>query len=81
MIDELVETRFDVITYSQTDNGAQFLRREEFAAVSCECTLKAPDADEPGHRPVIWAGDEYVRGQHATKAYGVSNNNQQSSSV
>jgi hypothetical protein len=77
--DELVETRFDVITYSQTDNGAQFLRREEFAAVSCECTLKAPDANVAAHRPVIWAGDEYVRGQRAVKAYGVSANNQQSS--
>ncbi len=76
--DELVETRFDVITYSQTNNGAQFLRREEFAAVSCECTLKAADANVTAHRPVIWAGDEYVRGQHAVKPYGVSANNTQS---
>jgi Tfp pilus assembly protein PilV len=77
--DELVETRFDVITYSQTGSGAQFLRREEFAAVSCECTLKAADATVTAHRPVIWAGDEYARGQHAVKPYGVSASNTQSS--
>ena len=41
--DELVETTFDVVTYSQDDSGATFLRREEFRAVSCECTLRAPD--------------------------------------
>lgn len=76
--DELVETRFDVITYSQTGNGAQFLRREEFAVVSCECTLKAEDASVTAHRPVIWAGDEYVRGQHAVKPYGISASNTQS---
>ena len=76
--DELVETRFDVITYSQTGDGAQFLRREEFAVVSCECTLRAADSDNPGHRPVIWAGDEYVRGQHVEKTWGESASNQQS---
>lgn len=76
--EELVETRFDVITYSQTDAGALFLRREEFATVSCECELQAPDADVTAHRPVIWAGDEYARGQHALKPYGVSASSQQS---
>jgi hypothetical protein len=76
--EELVDTRFDVITYSQTGEDAYFLRREEFAAVSCECTLRAPDTDNTGHRPVIWAGDEYARGQHAVKAYGESASNQQS---
>lgn len=77
--EELVETRFDVITYSQTGEGSFFLRREEFATVSCECTLQAPDSDNPGHRPVIWAGDEYVRGQHAVKPYGVAPANIQQS--
>jgi Tfp pilus assembly protein PilV len=78
--DELVETRFDVITYSQTNAGAIFLRREEFITVACECTLQAPpgDAESSGIRPVIWDCDEYVRGQFVNKPYGVSNNNQQS---
>ena len=79
-LDELVETRFDVITYSQTDAGAIFLRREEFIAVACDCALKAPpgNADSAGRRPVIWAGDEYVRGQFVDKPYGISTNPQQS---
>ena len=77
---ELVETRFDVITYSQTAAGATFLRREEFMTVACDCTLKAPpgNADSAGRRPVVWAGDEYVRGYYVDKPYGVSANMQQS---
>lgn len=78
VVDELVETTFDVITYSQSDSGSYFLRREEFVSVSCECALKSPSSDNPGRRPVIWAGDEYARGQFAVKPYGVSNNNSQS---
>ncbi len=72
--DELVETRFDVITYSQTNAGAVFLRREEFTDVSCDCVLHAPpgDAESAGRRPVIWAGDEYVRGQFVDKPYGTA---------
>lgn len=73
LTDELIETRFDVITYSQ--NGL-FLRREEFAVVSCECTFETGVSD--GRRPVIWAGDEYVRGQNVQKTHGESSNNQQS---
>ena len=46
--DELVETRFDVVTYSQNDDGATFLRREEFRAVSCECTLRIPSSCRRG---------------------------------
>lgn len=76
--DELVETTFDVITYSNVNNNATFLRREEFTSVSCECTLRGPNASNQGRRPVIWAGDEYVRGQFVTKPYGTSANNQQS---
>ncbi len=76
--DELVETRFDVITYSSISNNAQFLRREEFAIVACDCTLEAPDSDNQGRRPVVWAGDEYVRGQLVTKTYGESASGQQS---
>jgi prepilin-type N-terminal cleavage/methylation domain-containing protein len=75
--DELIETRFEVITYSQPSGEiAQFVRREEFAVVSCDCTLAGEGA---GRRPVIWAGDEYVRGQFVQKIIGVSANNQQSS--
>lgn len=77
---ELVETRFDVITYSQSDVGALFLRREEFIAVSCECELFAPPstASEAGRRPAIWAGDEYIEPEFVAKPYGVSANNIQS---
>ncbi|NNE04573.1 MAG: hypothetical protein HKN15_02495 [Xanthomonadales bacterium] len=78
--DELVDTRFDVITYSQTGDGNFFVRREEFAAVSCECTLKAPTGtpEDSGIRPTIWAGDEYVEGHFVNKPFGESANNQQS---
>lgn len=76
--DVFVETRFDVITYSGTGANAKFLRREEFAAVSCECTLKAADSSHQGLRPVVWAGDEYAGGHKVTKRYGVSASNQQS---
>jgi len=74
--DELVQTTFDVITYSSS-NGNTFLRREEFAAVSCECTLETTAG--PGRRPVIWAGDEYLAGHLVDKTYGVSANNKNSS--
>jgi prepilin-type N-terminal cleavage/methylation domain-containing protein len=71
--EELVETRFDVVTYSQNDLGATFLRREEFRAVSCECTLRAStSATQGGLRPTIWEGAEYSEGEFVAKPYGVS---------
>jgi len=77
--DELVETRFDVVTYSQDDAGATFLRREEFRAVSCECTLRIPDTEgEGGLRPTVWNGYEYSDAELVSKPYGESANNQQS---
>ena len=78
--EERVETRFDVITYSQTNAGALFLRREEFIGVSCNCQLEAPppDIDQGGRLPTIWAGDEYEKGPQAIKPKGVSTSNQQS---
>jgi Tfp pilus assembly protein PilV len=77
--DELVETTFDVVTYSQSDSGATFLRREEFRAVSCDCTLRLPDSsDEGGLRPTVWDGYEYTEGEFVSKPYGESSNNQQS---
>ena len=70
---ELVETRFDVVTYSQNDDGATFLRREEFRAVSCQCTLRIPsDSDEGGNRPAVWDGSEYTAGEFVSKPYGES---------
>jgi Tfp pilus assembly protein PilV len=75
---EIVETRFEVITYSSS-NGGEFLRREEFAAVSCECTLRGSDSSNLARRPVVWAGDEYAGGQFVQKDYGESANNQQTS--
>ena len=78
--DDLVETRFDVVTYSQNDAGATFLRREEFRALSCECTLRVADADgEGGLRPAIWGGVEYSEAEYVAKPWGESANNQQSS--
>jgi prepilin-type N-terminal cleavage/methylation domain-containing protein len=77
--DELVETRFDVVTYSQNDLGATFLRREEFRAVSCECTLRAGDSSgEGGLRPTIWNGNNYSEGEFVQKTWGESANTQQS---
>jgi hypothetical protein len=78
--DELVDTRFDVITYSTGNANSLFLRREEFAAVSCECTLKAPPnvATAGGRRPTVWLGDEYRDPDFIAKAYGISENGQQS---
>jgi len=79
--DELVETSFDVVTYSNPNNGsgALFLRREEFRAVSCECTLRIPDASiDGGLRPTVWEGADYVEGEFVSKPYGESANNQQS---
>ena len=77
--EELVETRFDVVTYSQDNAGATFLRREEFRAVSCECTLRIPDTNaEGGYRPTVWDGNEYSEPEFVSKPYGESANNQQS---
>jgi type IV pilus modification protein PilV len=77
--DELVETRFDVVTYSQDNDGATFLRREEFRAVSCECTLRVPsESTQGGYRPTIWDGTEYESAEFVSKPYGESANNQQS---
>jgi prepilin-type N-terminal cleavage/methylation domain-containing protein len=72
--DEITETRFDVITYSQVDGSALFVRREEFIAVSCECTLQAApgDSEAAGRRPTIWEGDEYGEALFIDKPYGVS---------
>ena len=78
--DEMVETRFDVVTYSQDNAGATFLRREEFRAVSCECTLRVADADgEGGLRPTIWDGVEYSQPEFVAKPWGESAFNLQSS--
>jgi len=71
---ERVETQFDVVTYSQNDNGATFLRREEFEAVACECTLHtSANATEGGLRPTLWNGNNYTEGQFVAKPYGTSN--------
>ncbi|NNK52208.1 MAG: prepilin-type N-terminal cleavage/methylation domain-containing protein [Xanthomonadales bacterium] len=81
--DELVETWFDVITYNTVTNDeggdeSYFLRREEFLVVSCECTLRGADSDNPGFKPTVWNGKEYVEGDRVAKSYGESANNQQS---
>ena len=71
---ERVETQFDVVTYSQDNEGATFLRREEFVAVACECTLHSPGGStEGGLRPTLWNGNNYTEGEFVSKAYGTSN--------
>ena len=77
--DELVETRFDVVTYSQSGDNATFLRREEFRALSCECVLNIPAASgEGGRRPTVWDGNEYIEGEWVAKPFGTEANNLQS---
>lgn len=76
---ERVETSFDVVTYSQDDEGSTFLRREEFLAVACECVLRVPDSTtEGGLRPTLWNGNDYTEGEFVSKPYGesVRDNNQ-----
>lgn len=71
--DELVETTFDVVTYSQDNEGATFLRREEFLSVSCNCTLRTPVAEtDGGLRPSVWIGTEYSEPEWVSKPYGES---------
>jgi len=78
--DEKVETRFDVVTYSQDNAGATFLRREEFRAVSCECTLRVANAEgEGGLRPTVWDGVVYSQAEFVAKPWGESAINLQSS--
>jgi type IV pilus modification protein PilV len=77
--DELVETWFDVVTYSGTADDAVFLRREEFASISCECTLRAASGSGPdGRQPTTWNGAEYDEGAKVGKPFGESASNQQS---
>jgi type II secretory pathway pseudopilin PulG len=63
------QTWFDVVTYSQGDLGAVFLRREEFLAVKCDCELFSSNAGG-GLRPTLWAGYEYTEGEFVNKYYG-----------
>ncbi len=77
--DALAETTFDVVTYSQNDEGATFLRREEFRAISCNCALQVPTtATQGGLRPTLWNGNDYTRGEFVAKTYGSSTSNVQS---
>lgn len=77
--DELVETWFDVITYTSDGTGATFLRREEFASISCACTLRdAAGTGADGRQPTTWNGAEYDEGALVGKQFGESASNQQS---
>ena len=77
--DNIVETWFDVITYNLGQNNSQYLRREEFAVVACECTLRnSAGGDGDGFLPTTWNGEEYTEGAWVSKQYGESANNQQS---
>jgi len=76
--DEFVETWFDVITYSTNElDNSVYLRREEFASVSCECELQAA-TDEAGLQPTTWNGVDYTEGALVNKQYGTEASNQQS---
>jgi prepilin-type N-terminal cleavage/methylation domain-containing protein len=77
--DELAETTFDVVTYSQNEAGAVFLRREEFRSISCNCSLRVPGADtQGGLRPTLWNGTGYTVSEFVSKPYAVSASNVQS---
>lgn len=77
--EQLVETKFDVVTYSQDEAGATFLRREAFIAVSCNCTLRTPAVSGSGGlRPTRWNGTEYSEAEWISKPYGESASKQQS---
>ncbi|HLF31016.1 MAG TPA: hypothetical protein VI566_08315, partial [Xanthomonadales bacterium] len=75
--DQLVETWFDVITYTSNGTDATFLRREEFASISCACTLRASAGDD-GREPTTWNGAEYDEGALVEKQFGESASNKQS---
>ena len=53
------------------------MRREEFASVACDCTLKAPSGspETSGRRAAVWAGDEYASFHFVDKPYGESDSN------
>lgn len=84
--DELIETWFDVITYNTLADESIFLRREEFIAISCACTLRdpsgalqAPDGTPAdGRLPTLWTGAEYQEGALVAKPFGEGASNQQS---
>jgi len=78
--DELVESWWDVVTYSQDQSlNANFLRREEFLAVSCDCELRAATTGaQGGLRPTVWEGTEYSAAEFVQKPFGVSASNQNS---
>lgn len=73
---EVLETWFDVITYNQVNAGAQFLRREEFLVVSCECTLQGADDANKALMPTVWNGSEYSEERLVAKPYGIARNGQ-----
>lgn len=82
---ELSETWFDVVTYNLVNNEASFVRREEFVALSCQCTLRSPSGQgNDGLYPAIWTGVEYSFGADTVddalvgKWYGEGASNQQS---
>ena len=81
--DNIVETWFDVVTYSQAlgAEGGTFLRREEFVTVSCECELEATpnDVNAYGLTPTLWNGVDYTEGVKVAKPIGTPVNNIQQS--
>ena len=54
----MVETRFDVVTYSQDNSGATFLRREEFRAL---WRIGQPYRPEPIHALEVKRDGEAVQ--------------------
>lgn len=63
--EDKVETWFDVVTYQQKKNPegdplTTFLRREQFATISCTCELNtSPSPAEYGYTPTLWTGVAY----------------------
>ena len=81
--EDIVETWFDVVTYSQALEAAEgtFLRREEFVTVSCACELQdtPDDVNAYGLTPTLWNGVDYTEGTRVAKPVGTPVNNIQQS--
>jgi len=76
---ELSETWFDVVTYNQVGTDAEFVRREEFVALSCQCELHTNSGgSEVGLYPTLWEGNRYSDREPVAKQWGESASNQQS---
>lgn len=63
----VIETRFDILTYSGVSgNTASSQSRIQTSVVACTCDTAEADATEYGKRPTYWNGVGYVEPEDAT---------------